>query len=212
MMKELARMGIVPGQPFRPESLSPQAVKAIDEGVETVVKRLATAGIAAGRVGPTGWTGFGAKVGRYGTDYRARALVARFGLGANPPEDAVYMQCRQDAAGNALDGANKYRLHFEGGQKPPVRAFWSVTMYSEDGYFTANPINRFAIGDRDPLKFNADGSLELYIQHDAPGGEKDANWLPAPAAKFNLSLRLYWPKDEVLGGKWIPPAVVKETN
>jgi hypothetical protein len=212
-MKDLARIGIEPGQPFRPESLSPEAAKAIDQGVETVVKRLTSSrigvGAATGRPGPTGWTGGGTKVGRYGTDYRARAVVARFGLGANPPEDAVYMHCEQDASGNPLDGASKYRLHFDAHQTPPVRAFWSVTMYSEDGYFIANPISRFAIGDRDPLKYNADGSLDIYIQRDAPGGGNDVNWLPAPAAKFNLSLRMYWPKEEVLSGKWTPAAVVQ---
>jgi hypothetical protein len=134
--------------------------------------------------------------------------VARIGLGANPPEDAVYMHCQQDSEGRAIDGAHRYRIHFAADQLPPVRAFWSVTMYSQDGYFVHNPINRFAIGDRDPLKKNADGSVDLYIQHEAPGGDKDANWLPSPAGVFNLSLRLYWPGEEILQGKWVPPAVM----
>ena len=138
------------------------------------------------------------------------AAVARSGLGANPPEDAVYMHCQQDSDGRAIDGAYRYRIHFTQDQLPPVRAFWSVTMYGPDGYFVHNPINRFAIGDRDPLKKNADGSLDLYIQREAPGGDKDTNWLPAPAGEFNLSLRLYWPSEEILKGKWIPPAVTKE--
>jgi hypothetical protein len=177
-----------------------------------VVKRLAGLDAAVGQAGKTGWTGGGMKVGRYGTDYLARAIVARVGLGANPPEDAVYMHCQKDSSGRPLDGTNKYKLHFDANQTPPVRAFWSVTMYSEDGYFIANPVSRFAIGDRDPLKFNVDGSLDIYIQRDAPEGEKDANWLPAPSAKFNLSLRMYWPKEEVLAKKWTPPAVVQESN
>lgn len=209
LMAELARIGIEPGKPFRLESLGPEGAKAVEEGAQRAAKQLAGAEGAVGRAGKTGWSGGGGKVGRYGTAYMARAIVARIGLGANPPEDAVYMHCAQDAEQHPLEGANRYRIHFEKGQTPPVRAFWSVTMYSEDGYFIPNPINRFAIGDRDPLKFNADGSLDLYIQHEAPGGAKDSNWLPSPAAKFNLSLRMYWPKDEVLGGKWIPPAVTK---
>jgi hypothetical protein len=98
-------------------------------------------------------------------------------------------------------------MHFAKDQLPPVRAFWSITMYNEDGYFVANPIDRFAIGDRDPLKFNADGSLDLYIQRSAPGGDRDSNWLPAPDGKFNLTLRLYWPSEEILSGRWTPPAV-----
>ena len=136
-------------------------------------------------------------------------MVARIGLGALPPEDAVYLASHQDADGQPFDGTHRYRLHFDKDQTPPVRAFWSLTMYSRDGYFVANPIRRFAIGDRDPLQLNADGSLDLYVQHDAPGGAKDANWLPAPEGVFNLNLRMYWPKDEVLAGKWVPPAVAR---
>jgi hypothetical protein len=209
LMAQLARIGIEPGKPFRAEALGPEVAKAVEEGAQSAANRLRAAEGTAGRPGKTGWTGFGVKVGRYGTDYTIRAFVARIGLGANAPEDAVYMNCSQDSEQHPLDGPNQYRIHFEKNQTPPVRAFWSVTMYSEDGYFIPNPVNRFAIGDRDPLKFNDDGSLDLYIQHDAPGGAKDSNWLPAPAAKFSLSLRMYWPKDEILGGKWIPPAVTK---
>ncbi|MDQ2945365.1 MAG: DUF1214 domain-containing protein, partial [Acidobacteriota bacterium] len=130
-------------------------------------------------------------------------------LGALPPEDATYKHCHQDSEGRALDGSHQYRMPFEKSEIPPVRAFWSVTMYSEDGYFVPNAINRFAIGDRDPLKFNADGSLDLYIQKDSPGGAKDSNWLPAPEGEFNLSLRLYWPSEEILTGRWNPPAVLR---
>ena len=118
--------------------------------------------------------------------------------------------CHQDGEGRALEGSHRYRLHFEKSELPPIRAFWSVTMYSEDGYFVPNPIDRFAIGDRDSLKSNPDGSLDLYIQKDAPGGEKDSNWLPAPEGKFNLSLRLYWPNEEILSGHWNPPPVLRE--
>jgi hypothetical protein len=84
----------------------------------------------------------------------------------------------------------------------------SLTMYGEDGYFVANAMQRFAIGDRDALKFNADGSLDLFVQHAAPGGDRDSNWLPAPEGNFNLSLRLYWPNENVIRGRWMPPPVV----
>jgi hypothetical protein len=211
MTKEIARIGIVAGKPFHADALGPEGAKALESAAATVSRRLAAAGGRAGRAGPTGWTGSG-KAGRYGTDYAFRAAVARMGLGANPPEDAMYMHCDQDESARPLDGAQNYRIHFEKGKTPPVRAFWSVTVYSEDGYFTANPIGRYAIGDRDPLKFNDDGSLDLYIRHTAPGGDKDANWLPSPQEKFNLSLRLYWPADELLNGIWIPPAVIRESK
>ena len=89
-----------------------------------------------------------------------------------------------------------------------MRAFWSVTLYDNEGFQVANPLNRFAIGDRDPLTYNADGSLDLYIQHASPGTpDKESNWLPAPAGPFNLTARLYWPRPEALSGSWNPPAV-----
>jgi len=212
IMRDLAKIGIEPGKPFRADALGAEGMKALDEGAEMAAKRLASLDGRNGKAGPTGWTGGAGKVGRYGTDYAVRAAVARIGLGANPPEDAVYMHCHQDSEGRPFDGAHRYRIHFAADQLPPVRAFWSVTMYSPDGYFVHNPVNRFAIGDRDPLKKNADGSLDLYIQHEAPGGDKDSNWLPSPAGDFNLSLRLYWPEEAILKGKWIPPAVVMATG
>jgi hypothetical protein len=99
-------------------------------------------------------------------------------------------------------------LRFTKEQLPPVRAFWSLTMYDERQLFAANPINRYAIGDRDSLKFNADGSLDLYIQRESPGPGRESNWLPAPAkGAFTMNLRLYWPKPEVLDGTWSPPPV-----
>ena len=119
----------------------------------------------------------------------------------------MYYSSARDSAGQPFDGGKRYVLHFDKSAIPPVRAFWSLTLYDDQGYFTANALSRYAIGDRDPLKFNADGSLDLYIQHDAPGGEKDNNWLPAPAGAFNLALRLYWPSDQVVKGAWTPPAV-----
>jgi hypothetical protein len=99
-------------------------------------------------------------------------------------------------------------MHLEKDQIPPVRAFWSLTMYNDRQLFAENPINRYAIGDRDDLVFNPDGSLELYIQREYPGEDRESNWLPAPASgHFTMNLRLYWPKSEVLDGSWAPPAV-----
>jgi hypothetical protein len=111
-----------------------------------------------------------------------------------------------DGDGNPLTGANRYVIHFDKGQTPPANAFWSVTLYDMQQFFVANPIDRYAIGDRDKLKFNDDGSLDLFIQHDSPGADKESNWLPAPEGSFNLIMRLYWPKESMLDGSWkIPP-------
>jgi hypothetical protein len=159
--------------------------------------------------GPSGWSTVSANVGRYGTNYMARAVVARVGLGANPPEDAVYLNCYKDPTGKPLQGA--YTMHFDKDQLPPVEAFWSITVYDASGYFVANPIDRFAIGDRDALRFNPDGSLDLHLQAQAPADARlHANWLPVPeSAAFNLSFRLYWPKAAILEGKWTPPPLLR---
>jgi len=155
-----------------------------------------------------GWT-VHKGLGAYGTDYAKRAFVSYMGLGANLSEDAIYPGCAVDADGNALNGANNYVLHFDKGKTPPANAFWSLTMYSEDGYFVDNSINRYTLGDRSKLKTNADGSVDIYIQHTAPSKDKMENWLPSPKENFNLLLRVYWPKEEMISGKWEAPAVKK---
>ena len=129
------------------------------------------------------------------------------GLGANLPQDAVYPMSVADADGKPLTGANKYVLHFAKDKIPPAQAFWSVTLYDKDGFPSPNDTKHNAIGDRDALKFNADGSLDLYIQQELPGADKEPNWLPARADAFNLAMRVYAPKAQVLDGTWAPPAV-----
>ena len=114
-----------------------------------------------------------------------------------------------DREGRPLDGNSRYVLHFDKGKLPPVDAFWSVTAYDTEGYFIPNSLNRLAFGDRDKLVTSADGSLDLYIQADAPGGDKEANWLPVAKDPFTLLMRLYSPKSEFLSGSWAPPAVQK---
>jgi hypothetical protein len=139
--------------------------------------------------------------------YVARAATARIAIGANPPEDAVYMSSSADGSGQALDGSTRYRMHFDASNLPPVLAFWSVTAYDKDGYFIANSINRYAIGDRDKLNLNPDGSVDLYIQNLSPGQDRESNWLPSGSGSFNLTIRLYWPKLAILQGSWHPPAL-----
>jgi hypothetical protein len=139
-----------------------------------------------------------------------RAGVAYAGIGANTIEDAVYPTAFTDAEGKPFSSDSRYILHFNKDQIPPVRAFWSLTMYNEKQLLAANPIDRFAIGDRDKLAFNPDGSLDLYIQRQSPGNDKESNWLPAPASgSFTMNMRLYWPKAEVLDGTWSPPGVTQ---
>ena len=132
------------------------------------------------------------------------------GLGANPPEDAVYPMTYLDGQGKPLDAASKYVLRLKKDEIPPADAFWSLTLYDKDGFPVPNEIKRQALGDRDKLKFGSDGSLEIYIQAGSPGKDKEANWLPAPkSGPFTLTMRLYAPRREVLDGTWAPPAVQK---
>jgi hypothetical protein len=155
-----------------------------------------------------GWQMNTDTMGVYGNYYLKRAIVALVGLGANQPEDAVYPLNVHDAEGKPVVGENRYVLHFNKQELPPSDAFWSLTMYDAEGFQVANSIDRFAIGDRDALKFNPDGSLELYVQHENPGSEKVSNWLPAPkSGPLGLTMRLYAPKAEVLDGRWNPPPV-----
>ncbi len=136
-----------------------------------------------------------------------RAIAARVGLWGNHGYEANYLQTFDDDRGEKLDGARKYVLHFD--ELPPVDAFWSITMYDvPDFYLAANPIDRYSIGDRTPgLSYNQDGSLDIYIQHESPGPDKEANWLPAPAGAFRPILREYQPRPEALDGTWVAPPV-----
>jgi hypothetical protein len=206
MVEKLARIGIVSGQQFDPTKLDPAVVRGLERGAKAGFERiLSTAKKPQGKV-VNGWDVMG-NLGRYGTEYLFRGVVALVGLGANLPEDAIYPHAKVDADGKPLSGMSRYTIHFPKGQLPPVHAFWSITMYNSKQFFADNPIDRYAIGDRDKLKFNEDGSLTLYVQHESPGKDKESNWLPAPKDDFNLFMRLYWPKKEIIDGSWKPPAV-----
>jgi hypothetical protein len=205
-LKKFAALGIVPGRGFNTKRLVAAARGALDQGVAKARQEIAAAAKQPKVRMANGW-GLAYDLGAYGTRYLDRAAIAMMALGANLPQDAIYPMTRVDSAGQPLSGKYKYVLHFPKGQLPPVKAFWSVTMYNNQQFFVANPLNRYALGDRDRLQFNPDGSLDLYIQHDSPGKAREANWLPAPAEGFNLIMRLYWPKEQVLDGAWVPPAV-----
>lgn len=207
ILMRMARIGIVPGKSFDAEKAPAEVQAAIAAAPAAGFKSIASYTNRAGRI-IRGWMMVANPIGTYGTDYRKRALVAYMGLGANVVEDAIYPTANDQADKKPFDSASRYVLHFEKNQIPPARAFWSLTMYNEDQFFADNPINRYAIGDRNKLKFNKDGSLDLYIQRESPGKTKESNWLPAPAkGSFSMNLRLYWPKEAALDGTWTPPAV-----
>ena len=208
-LARFAKIGLVPGKDFDATKLNADFVKRIPEvGFDRIMAQFK---LNREVKDVNGW-GFTTKTGIYGTDYPMRALVTAIGLGANRPQDAVYPTSLKDLEGRAYEGTNKYVMHFPKGQLPPVHGFWSLTMYNDKYFFVSNPINRYSISARQKLKSNPDGSTDLYIQKDSPGPDKESNWLPAPAGKFVLMLRMYWPderKPSIINGSWTIPAVKK---
>lgn len=201
---QMRQLGIVPGEEFD-YSEAPAAVRqALEQGMTRGLNRLANH--KAGEIA-NGWDIARQMMGSYGTAYTQRAFVALIGLGANLPEDAVYPMSAADADRKPYHGRHSYVLHFEADELPPVHGFWSLAMYDGDGYFVANPQDRYSIGDRDELQYNEDGSLDILLQHESPGPDAESNWLPAPAEDFNLIMRLYWPEPTLLTGDWDPPPV-----
>jgi hypothetical protein len=204
MMAKLQRIGVVPG--------AAPAWGLLDRWSVSLGRWIADFAVARelkkSRDLLHGWATPPANLGHYGTDYATRAAVAMVGLGANLPQDAMYPNARVDQDGRPLDGSRRYRLHFNAGELPPVNAFWSVTAYNAQDFFIDNPLQRYALGDRDRLRFNADGSLDLLVQATAPSGEQLKNWLPVRAGEpFLLNVRLYWPKPAALSGAWGMPGV-----
>jgi len=208
IIAQMKRIGIERGKSFEIDKLDPAIKTALTSVPQDALNLMAwkvrsLAGVA------NGWSMNTDTMGVYGNYYLKRAIVTQLGLGANLPEDAIYPLNLADETGKPLDGASAYVLHFEKGATPPVSAFWSVTLYDNDGFQVANSLNRFAVSSWMPFKFNSDGSLDLYFQNASPGADKEANWLPAPKGPFNLTMRLYAPKSDALTGRWNPPPVMK---
>ncbi|GBE08395.1 MAG TPA: DUF1254 domain-containing protein [Gammaproteobacteria bacterium] len=209
ILARLERIGIVAGESFDFAKASPVVKKALERAIVDTPRLMQ-------KIFPTvapvinGWQMNTSTMGVYGNSYMKRAIVALIGLGANQPEDAIYPINISDADGNPVEGNNQYVMHFTKAKLPPVEAFWSLTMYDAAGFQVANKLNRFALGDRDKLKYNADGSLDIYIQHKSPGKDRESNWLPSPdKGTLGLTMRLYAPKSQVLDGRWVPPVVKK---
>jgi hypothetical protein len=206
IVARMRRIGIEPGKSFDIGKADAAVKRALERAAPDALKAMRAKIPTLARV-VNAWQMNTDTMGVYGNFYLKRAIVALVGLGANLPEDAVYPLNLGDADGKPLTWANQYVLHFAKNEIPPVAAFWSVTLYDKDGFPTANTLKRNAIGDRDELKYNADGSLDLYFQHESPSKDKESNWLPAPTGDFNLTMRLYAPKVEVVDGRWVPPAI-----
>jgi hypothetical protein len=208
ILARMRRIGIEPGKSFDLSKADPAVQKALatvpQDAQALMLWKLKTLARVA-----NGWSMNTDTMGVYGNYYLKRAIVAQQGLGANLPEDAIYPLNLADENGQPLDGKNNYTIHFDKAEIPPVHAFRSVTLYDDKGFQVANSINRFAVSSWMPFVYNADGSLDLYFQHESPGRDKEWNWLPAPEGPYNLTMRLYAPEPDALTGKWNPPPVTK---
>jgi hypothetical protein len=207
MLERMRRIGLQAGQPFDMQAASPVVREALSQAPATALRRFQQTMPNLGHV-RNGWLVINSSIGVYGNDYLHRAVIAMVGLFGLPPDDSIYPFNLADADGKPLRGDNAYVLHFDKTQLPPVDAFWSVTMYDADGFLVDNPLKRYALGDRDALTYNADGSLDLYLQHDDPGAQRHANWLPTPATgPLGVTMRLYAPRVEAIDGRWSPPVI-----
>ena len=208
MIAEMAKIGLVPGEDWDIGALDPAIAAGLSQAPKVALAKMMAHELNVGKVA-NGWV-ITRPTGVFGTDYLQRAVLNWQGPGWNRMEDSVYPLTRVDGEGKTLSGAKRYVVHFGKGELPPVNGFWSLTLYDNEGFFVPNPLDRVDLSQRSPFTFNEDGSLDLYIQNDSPGKDKEANWLPCPKGDFALFMRLYWPNEKapsILDGSWMPPAV-----
>jgi hypothetical protein len=210
LMESFAKIGVGGGMTFDPAKLSPEMKTAIEQGRADAweayagdVKLMEEGKLTSGDV-------FGTRA-FLKNNYMYRWL-ATIGIYGNSKQEAMYPVYRVDNEGKPLTGVNRYTLYFAPGQYPPVKAFWSLTMYYlPESLLVANPINRYLINSPmlPELNKDTDGGLTLYIQNESPGKDKEANWLPAPKGPFAMYMRLYWPAEAALDGSWTAPKIDK---
>ncbi len=207
-MARFAKIGVGAGKTLDVKSLTPDLRKALESGMSDAwaeFNQYKTTQIDTGTKRSA--DSFGTREFLNGS-YLDRMSAAVLGIYGNAKEEAMYPAYFVDADKQKLSGINPYTLRFAPGQLPPVHAFWSLTMYElPSSLLSANPLNRYLINSPmlPSLKRDADGGLTLYVQHDSPGQDKEANWLPAPSGPFFAVMRLYWPKAEALNGQWKQP-------
>lgn len=207
-VRSLAPLGLATGRHFDPKCLGPQQLAAIAQGLQDGRTAITERTLALG-ADVNGWT-VNYLGSQFGTDMLLRAAVAMDQIYVLPADEALYMNAKRNADGEVLDGRSSYVLRFSREQLPPVRYFWSVTMYFAKGFLVPNEIDRYSIGNRTPgLIRGSDGSIEILLQHERPAALDQVNWLPAPDEPFALMLRLYGPSPEVQDREWRPPALVE---
>ena len=207
-----AKIGIGPDGDFDLATLSDEQRNAIEGGMADAWAELHTFQTEQMQTGKVTSGQLFGSAEQLGGNYLYRFAGAVMGILGLPGAEAMYIPLTNDSAGAKLNGANTYTLTFPAGQLPPVKAFWSVTMYKlPEILLVENPINRYLINSPmlPDLVRNPDGGITLYLQHTSPGPEKESNWLPTPAGDFEMILRTYWPEQAISDGSWTPPKVSK---
>ena len=203
---QFAKLGIGPGLTFKPESLSDAQRKGLTRAAEVAYKRVQAHAQENGEL-RNGWR-YATNIGAYGADRLRASAVGMMGYGGNIAAEAMYLPAFFDTEMRPLQGDRSYHIHFAADNLPPANAFWSITLYSRpENQLRANPINRYAIGDRTPtLKRGADGSVDIYIQPEKPEDDKAGNWLPTGGkGPIWIILRMYLPAEKALSGAYVPP-------
>ena len=213
LLERFSKIGIGANVPFDVNSLDSETKKVMQEAIDEAMVEIEAETKKLGVV-KDGWMqvsgAFGSPKAMEGK-FLTRAAAAYFGLYGNDIEEAFYPDTTIDENGEALDGSkHNYVLHFSKDRLPPVKAFWSFSMYKlPEQLFAENSINRYVISSAtEGLKYNEDGSLDIYIQKESPGADKESNWLPAYDGKFSLQARLYWPEPKSLDPLYVLPKVM----
>jgi hypothetical protein len=211
LMARFAKIGIGAGKRFDESKLPPEAKTAIEQGMADAWVEFASLKKRTDAGEVTSGDMFGTRE-YLKNNYLYRMAAAVLGIYGNSKMEAMYPIYGIDSDGQKLDGANRYTVHFAPGQFPPVNAFWSLTMYElPSSLLVSNPLNRYLLNSPmvSQFKRDADGGITFYIQHDSPGADMEANWLPAPKGPFMMAMRLYWPKPEALDGTWKQPPTLR---
>lgn len=207
LMTRFAKIGVGAGKNFDADKLTPEMKKAIEEGIADAWLELAALKKRIDAKEVTSGDTFGTRE-YLKNNFLYRMAAAVLGIYGNSKQEAMYPVYALDAGGQKLEGSSRYTLRFAAGELPPVNAFWSLTMYGlPDSLLVANPLNRYLLNSPMMPNFrkDSDGGLTLYIQHESPGKDLEANWLPAPKGPFMVVMRLYWPKEAAIDGTWIAP-------
>jgi hypothetical protein len=212
LLRRLAAAGLGPGRVVSQEHLPPSIRAGLLAGLALGARQLGSYSAHLKRASERahrGWLVPPAATGDFGSDFRLRAYIAQTALAANVPAEAEYPVAFVDSRLRALSGGHRYVVHFAAGELPPVRAFWSLTMYGANLFLVTNPLDRYALGDRTPgLRFGPGGSLDIVLSARPPRGSR-SNWLPAPRGRFVVALRLYEPGPAVLSGRWLLPSITR---